>query len=103
MRPLTASTHIAAKCQSSAPASQPPSVMPEGNLNGNSGEALYISQPDPTMTATASALIQCVIRTQAGWITAAAGAAGVRVGAWVASTVIRRLSHLLSESNVSAG
>jgi hypothetical protein len=31
---------MAAKCQSSAPASQPPSVMLFGNLKPKSGEAL---------------------------------------------------------------
>ena len=39
-QPLIASSHIAAKCHSSAPASQPPSVIDFGKVNGNSGEAL---------------------------------------------------------------
>jgi len=37
---LTINSHIAAKCQSSAPPSQPPSVIECEKLKLNSGEAL---------------------------------------------------------------
>ncbi len=38
--PLIVSSHIAAKCQSNAPASQPPIVIVLGKKKSNSGEAL---------------------------------------------------------------
>jgi hypothetical protein len=63
---LTINSHIAAKCQSSPPASQPPSVTERGNVKPNSGEALYICHPDMIIRTIAKALVQCSARTQAG-------------------------------------
>src|SRR5882762_9698664 len=70
--PLTASSHIAAKCHSKAPPNQPPRVMLFGMVKSQIGEASKMRQPLVTIRTTATTLIQWVSRSHAGWMTLSA-------------------------------
>jgi hypothetical protein len=74
--PFSTSTHIAAKCQCRAPASQPPKVSQLGAgvpshgqqqkpspRRAKRGYALKMRSPEPAITVSAIALIQWVTRT----------------------------------------